>query len=98
MPRLPHAAQVLIDQAAEKHKTSRYTVEGKPDGLDVNRTIKFNKVSGDYLAPLLEVIEDPRIVSWKEEKDGLVITFSDRPLADQADPFPLDEVDAVLND
>lgn len=97
MPRLPYAAETLASQVQEKYKSAKYTVEGDPDGLDVNRTIKFDKTSSKWLEPLLDAIRDDRIEEYHTSKDQLVVTFSPRANADRRHPFPLTEVDEILN-
>lgn len=90
MSRLPYAAVVLIAQVSERHKRSTVGPFGDPDGLDVYRTIRFNKSTARWLTPLLEAIRDPRIANIETVETGhLLVTFIPGPLADHRDPFPL---------
>lgn len=98
MARIPHAARVLIAQTQEKYKRAKAEPVGEPDGLDVHRAFRFDKTSSKWLAPILDAIDDVRIVRLYQEKDQLVVEFSDRHIADRAQRFPLTEVDSILND
>lgn len=97
MARIPHAAHTLIDQVQARRKSAKYTVEDDPDGLDVNRAIAFDKGTSKWLGPILEAIDDPRIVGLSTSKEELTVLFSARTIADSRDEFPLDEVEAVLS-
>lgn len=99
MPRIPYAAQRLIDDAkAHKPKAKVDAARaGDPDGFGVFRTIAFNKATSKWLAPLLEVLNDPRIVQSVVNDDGLLeVTFSPRINADDRSPFPLREAETVV--
>lgn len=98
MPRLPYAAETLLAQAKSKNKSAKMSPSGDPDGLDVFRTVTFDKASSKYLAPLIEHLGDPRIVDHSVSKDVLSVTFSPRPLADSRDDFPLGDAEAVVKE
>jgi len=97
MARQTYAAKALIEQVqAEKPKA---TIEnhGDPDGLGVYRTLKFDKTTSKWLAPLLEVINDPRIDSAEVTDAGyLHVTFVPNRAADDRAQFALDEAAAAL--
>lgn len=99
MARLPHAAKTLRRQVLERHPRSTVEAHGDPDGLGVFRTLRFSKSAGQWLAPLLEVIEDRRIVRSQVTDAGyLHVEFSPRPIADQRDDFPLEDAELVLSE
>lgn len=99
MSRITWGAQTLIDQVNALGYDA--TVErGEPDGLDVIRTITFTDArTASWLYPLLTVELDSRIASALHDTvaDTLAVTFVSYATADSRDPFPLPEVDAVLN-
>jgi hypothetical protein len=85
MARLPHAAKTLRRQVLDKHPRSTVEGFGDPDGLGVVRTLRLSKSASDWLAPLLEVIDDDRM------------EFTGRPVADQRQEFPLTDAEEVLS-
>lgn len=94
--RLPYAAEVLIDQVQEQKPKATYE-EGDPDGFDVVRTVKFDKATSKWLAPLLEVVEDWRIEEVNLTDAGyLHVTFIGGTDADARDPFPLDAAEQIV--
>lgn len=98
MARLPHAAKTLRRQVLEKHPRSTVEGFGDPDGLGVVRTLRLSKSASDWLAPLLEVIDDNRIVRSEVTDAGyLHVEFSGRPVADQRQEFPLADAEEVLS-
>lgn len=98
MARLPHAAKTLRRQVLDRHPRSTVEGFGDPDGLGVVRTLRFSKSAGQWLAPLLEVIDDNRIVRAEVTDAGyLHVEFSGRPVADQRQEFPLTEAQEVLD-
>ena len=97
--RLPWAAYTLASQVKNKYPRSKWERVDGPDGLGVHRAIVFDRTSSKWLAPLLAVINDPRIATHELGEDGrLTVTFSSGVNADTREPFPLAEVDQVLND
>jgi hypothetical protein len=96
MPRLPYAALTLIEQVRVERPKAKVEHADEPDGLGVVRSIKFDKRTSDWLAPLLESIHDPRIQSTKVTEAGyLYVTFIPQPQADQRTRFPLAEAAEV---
>ena len=90
MPRLPYAALTLIEQVRLDKPRAKVEPAGDPDGFNVHRTIRFDKRTSTWLAPLLEAIEDPRIESLHVTDAGyLYVTFIAKPQADQRARFPL---------
>lgn len=88
--RIPYAAKVLTQQVAEQRKKATFEPVDEPDGLGVHRTIKFDKTTSKWLAPLLESISDPRIASAEITEAGyLHVTFVGSKYADDREPFPL---------
>lgn len=100
MARLPYAAKVLIGQVKiAKPKTKDPETVDEPDGLGVNRTIRFNKTVGKWLAPLLEEAADPRVQTLVGPDDkGLEVTFVADHRADDKAPFPLEDAAQVLDE
>jgi len=102
MSRIPYAAQQLIDQVAALKPGAEVTQSGDPDGLDVVREITFDGKTGDWLYPLLTAagngMVDERFAVLLHDSKGLQITFQAGTVADNADPFLLSEVEAVLNE
>lgn len=97
MPRLPGAAKRLIQQVQAEKPKATADPEGDPDGLAVWRTIKFDKRTSKWLAPLMEQIDDPRLHDVKVTEAGyLHVTFVHTPQADWRDPFPLTEAAEVV--
>lgn len=95
--RLPYAAKTLIDQVAEEKPRAKVEFHGEPDGYGVVRTIKFSKSAGEWLAPLLEAINDDRIESINTTEAGyLHVTFVSTPAADDRAEFPLQAAAEVV--
>lgn len=91
MARLTYGAKTLISQVEHHKPRSKASEVGDPDGLGVVRTIKFDKATSKWLAPLLDEIEDPRIETMHVTEAGhLHVTFVSTPKADSRLPFPLD--------
>lgn len=99
MPRLTYAAQTLIEQVRAEKPKAKVENASEPDGLGVVRTIKFDKRTSAWLAPLLEVIDDERISGIQVTDAGyLHVTFIARPQADQRARFPLAAAAQVITD
>lgn len=91
MSRLPYAAQTLLEQVkAEKSRASMKEVSD-PDGLRVVRVVRFDKTTSKWLQPILEAMDDDRIVDAWNKGGYLHVTFSPGPNADDRRPFPLEE-------
>lgn len=95
--RIPHAATQLIEQVTAERKSAKYEREGEPDGLEVIRTISFDKGTSTWLKPILEAVEDERIQEMHLLKDRLHVTFTAGPEADSREEFPLADADEVLS-
>lgn len=96
MARLPYAAKTLIAQATARKPRTKAEPHGDVDGLGVHRTIKFNKETSKFLAPLLEQIDDERIEDFEVTEAGyLHVTFVATPDADQRAEFPLSAAEEV---
>jgi hypothetical protein len=94
--RIPYAAKVLIDQTTERRPHTNASMVGHPDGFGVIRSIKFNKATSTWLAPLLEAIGDERIEALELDGKGLLtVTFIPGIEADFKHPFPLDAAETV---
>jgi hypothetical protein len=95
--RLPRAAEVLRDQVVNLKPRTKIEQTGDPDGFNVYRSISISKATAPWLAPILEIIDDPRIASLETDDGGrLVVTFAPTVIADRTDPFPLEKVATVL--
>lgn len=95
--RLPYAARQLIEQVQSQKKRAKAEPFGDPDGLRVVRTIKFDKTTSKWLAPILEQLDDDRLVETETTEAGyLHVTFSPGPNADDRRPFPLAEAAALV--
>ena len=96
MARLPYAAKQLISQVEAEKPKATHEVTDEPDGLNVHRTIKFDKRTSKWLAPLLDQIEDERIAEASLTDAGyLHVTFVAGPVADQRWEFPLADAETV---
>lgn len=99
MARLPYAARTLVRQVLEHKPKANYEVHGDPDGLNVNRTIKFDKTVSKWLAPIVEALDDERIAEVELTEAGyLHVTFTEETIADQRTPFNLDDAITVAKD
>ena len=96
MPRLPYAAQTLIDQVTAERKSAKVT-PGDPDGLDVYRTVEFDKATSKWLAPILQEIDDERIIGAGISHDVLTVVFTHRTVADDRAEFPLTDAETVAD-
>lgn len=95
MSRLPYAAKTLIHQVVTRFPDAQVT-QSEPDGLNVSRTIGFEGDAAQWLAPLLAAAADQRIASHDLSESGLSVTFANSIKADEAAPFLLPEVEAIL--
>lgn len=96
MSRIPHAARTLIQQVTEAKPKATAEPHGDPDGLDVQRTIRFNKATSKWLAPILEHMGDPRIEEVEMTDAGyLHVTFVPTVDADGTQQFPLSAAEQV---
>ena len=94
--RIPPAAKTFI--AEVKDLAPRASIEpfGDPDGLGVVRTLRAGKSASKRLAPILEVLHDPRIVEHHVTDAGLLhITFAPRAAADFTHPFDLADAEVI---
>ena len=99
MPRLIPAAQQLLDQVGESRTSMKKVTLGDPDGLGRVRSITFDAATSRWLSPILSAIGDDRIKDLTHaSKSRLTVTFVSDYRADFKTPFPLDEIDRVLND
>lgn len=98
MGRITWGAETLIDQVRALRKNVEVEY-GDPDGLEVARSVRFDKDTSKWLEPLLSVQLDPRIESLDLTASGyLHVNFQPTPVADGREPFPLADVDRVLNE
>lgn len=95
MARIPYAARTLISEVTERKPKAKVKAVGEPDGLDVIRSFVFNKETGNWLKPLLEIVDDDRIESFGSGKDGLVVTFVASTAADRRETFLLGEAETA---
>lgn len=95
--RLPYAARTLIEQVTDKKPRTKAEPFGDLDGFGVARTIRFNKATGTWLAPLLDEIRDPRIQEHHLTGGGyLHVTFVADRRADDKSEFPLDAAETIV--
>jgi hypothetical protein len=100
MSRLPYAAKQLIEQVQAERPSAKAEPVGDPDGLNVHRTIKFDKRTSKWLAPLAEQFldTDPRIAEWNVTDAGyLHVDFITTPGADDRSRFLLSEAIMVAD-
>lgn len=96
--RLVYGAKQLVRQVTDERPNASH-LWGTPDGLEVVRTIRWDKRTSKWLAPLLEAIGDPRIEQLHLTDAGyLYVTFVPTHRADSNDKFPLEEAKAVLRE
>ena len=93
--RVPHAASILTEQVQAHNKRAKSTPIGDADGYGVQRTIQFDKTSSKWLAKVLPELDDPRIVGYVEDKDGIIVEFSSQTAADERHPFALSDAETV---
>lgn len=100
MPRQTYAAEQFTEQVQALRKSAKIEVAGEPDGLDVYRQIKVtDKPTAKWLAPIVDALDDDRIVAADNKGDVLTITFhAESVVADQRTPFEIAEVAEVLNE
>lgn len=98
MSHLVPAAKQLTQQVLELHPKAKVKVLDEVDGLGFQRSIRIAGEPGKRLAPALEAMGDPRIAEIVKSNEGTRVTFVSSTRADRADPFPLVEVLAVLED
>lgn len=94
MARVPHAAKTLLSQVQSKYKSASIETVGDADGFGVHRTVRFGKTESKWLAKVLPLIDDPRIVKITRG-ERVTVTFTPGTPADTRQPFPLDEADTV---
>lgn len=95
--RLARAAEVLRDQVMDLKPRTKVEWAGDPDGFNVYRSIVFSKATSNWLAPILDILSDPRVVSSETDDGGrLVVTFASSVIADRTTPFELEKVATVL--
>lgn len=98
MARIVPAAVQLITQLEDSGRKFK-TTQGDPDGLGVVRAITFDATTSRWLTPILDAIGDQRIRSITHNgRHRATVTFVPDYRADFKTPFPLNEVDAILND
>jgi len=88
-----------MDEVA--HSGKRFKVSpGNADGYGFIRDITFDARTSNWLVPILEAIEDPRIryIAQPHGKGRATIRFVGDTRADFKNPFGIDAVDHVLND
>jgi hypothetical protein len=99
MTRIPPAARQLIDQASEGGRKVTAKPVGDPDGFGVTRSVEFDASTSKRLVPILEMANDRRISTIDYEGKGrATITFVGDQRADFRDPYPIEAVEAVLNE
>lgn len=98
MSRLPYAAKQLIEQVQAARPSAKAEPHGEVDGLRVHRTIKFDKRTSKWLAPILDQFADidERIEEYDVTSAGyLHITFVSTRIADDRSPYPLKAAETV---
>lgn len=99
MSTLPPAARQLIAQVAEDGKKFSAKAVGDADGIGVHRAVEFDATTSKWLAPVLDVVDDPRIENVDYNGKGrLTVTFVPDTRSDFTTPFPINEVRAVLDE
>ena len=97
MTRIPHAAKVLTAQVEATKKNAKWEPIGQPDGFDVYRSIRFDKVTSKWLAPLLRELADNRIYYAGINKGQLIVQFVHTTLADTKDTYNLADAETVVS-
>lgn len=97
-PRIPYAAKILIAQVQEHDPEMYWSTTGKPDHLNVSRTICFDPKTSVWLKPVLVANDDARIEKMRVYDKCLMVTFVRDRLADNQTSFMIEEADAVLRD
>lgn len=93
MARLPYAAKQFIKQAEALRSSTKYEPKDL-DGLNVYRTLRFDKRTSKWLAPALDQFADmdERIEMYHVSDAGyLYLTFVATPDADNREPFLLED-------
>lgn len=94
MSKYPPAAYRLLQQVQTlRGGDVTMTPIGEPDGFGITRTVKFDEGTADWLEPVLNVLEDPRIEQACEGQ----VTFVPDIRADFRHGFDLESADAALN-
>lgn len=92
MSRLPYAARTLIQQVEGLRPSAKHYEASEPDGLRVVREVKFDKRTSEWLAPLLDRIDDERIKEhYLTDAGYLHVEFVGGVEADERRKFPLRE-------
>lgn len=99
MPRLPHGAVTFTEQVQALRKSAKFE-RGEPDGLGVVRSLTFDKATSKWLEPILDHLDDDRIVGYGTGSKGLLtVLFSEKSnVADQRDDYPLEAAAEVAAD
>ena len=96
--RLPYGAETFIGQVQALRKSAKFE-QGDPDGFDVVRSITFDKATSKWLEPILDQLDDDRIVDYSTNKEQLTVEFSEESfIADQRDPYPLEAAEEIADD
>lgn len=101
MSRLPYSAKRLIEQVQAEKPKATYETTDDPDGFNVHRSIKFDKRTSKWLAPLMDQFADmdPRIAEYDVTDAGyLHVRFVGGPQADNHEPFPIQAAATILRD
>lgn len=100
MPRTPYAARVLVAEVLSENSKAEVDWSGEVDGLDVDRSVRFDKDTSAWLHPALEKMGDERIVDLNMTEAGyLHVTFSSAsPLADSRAPFYVEQLRKMVSD
>lgn len=96
MTRLVPAAEELVAQVRILRPRSTWTY-GTPDGYDRIRTVQFDRRTSKWLRPIMEVVDDPRIYHLGDDDGRLIVTWVPDVRADNRRPYPLAEVERVLD-
>lgn len=100
MPRLPYAAKQFIEEVRDVKPRAKAEPRDL-DGLNVYRTLRFDKRTSKVLGPALLTLEmaqelDARIQEFGVSDAGyLYVTFVGTPDADLRDPFLIAEAVTV---
>ena len=93
MTHLVPAAQQMIDQIGDDVE-----VLDDVDGFGFARSIRLSPAAAKKYGDALEAMDDERIAHMVKSSKGLRITFVADARADHTDPYPIDEVQAVLDE
>jgi hypothetical protein len=89
------AAEELVAQVRVIKRRSTWTY-GTPDGFNRIRSVMFDRKTSGWLRPVLDVIDDPRILSLTDDDGRCVVTWVPDSRADTRTSYPLAEVGRVL--